>query len=224
MEGLAEGFQIEGTHLSGSHVGVGACLAVAPTHGNAIDGEMLGGGDDALLLQSDDHPFAHLAHQIGILAIALYDTSPTGILRDVEYRRIDIGVSQGFRLGSLHLGDGGYQLLVPGGSLSALCGEQGGAVVVQPPDTLVGEIHGDAQPCLLDEPPLDGLPVAHAVHIGERQFGFEWPYPIGLLVDIGDAVFPNRLFPCCRGSGVPQHASGAIEGSQLTGFLFECHL
>ena len=44
------------------------------------------------------------------------------------------------------------------------------------------------------------------------------------LVDVGDAVFPDGIFPLGRGERVFEDAAVAVERGELTGFFRDVHL
>ena len=120
-----------------------------------------------------------------------------------------------------------HQRPVPGRADGDGRRERGGAAVVQTVDAFVGELHGNAQPGLLDEPPLDrvlGFDVSRVVGDQMRRRAQAFAHAVEHLVDVGDAVFPDLVFPPFGGQRVAQHAAVAVERGQLAALFLEGHL
>ena len=221
---LAKRLQIERPHLARRHMRVRAGAFIAASHRNAIHGKVLGSGNQPFRLKPFNHPLAQLAHQVGVFAVTLHHTSPSGVLGNIQYGGIDIGIAQRLRLFRRHPGYFANQLLVPRSPLPALCRKHGGTVVAKPSDAFVGKVHRYAQARLFHKPALDGLPVFHTVHVRIGQRRAELPQTVCLFVDVGNAVLPDFLLPLRRGQRVFQHTTGSIEGCQLARLLLQRHL
>ena len=94
-------------------------------------------------------------------------------------------------------------------------------------DALVGEFHRDAQPGVFHEPALD-LP--QGVHVAGKGLDQVPALLIGptdsveLLVDIGDPVRPDLVFPSIGRQGVLEDTAVPVQGGQLAGFFLQGHL
>ena len=178
-----------------------------------------------LALQSQYRLLAQFAHQIGIFAIALHHSAPAWVLREVEDRTIDIGVSQRMGLFGCDASYLCYQFPIPRGALSALCRERSSLVVAESADTLIGKVHRDAQACLLHKPALNFMAILDALGPRKRQFVVHAIlHAIALFIDVSDAVFPDFILPILGRIFVFQHTARAIERGHLASLLVERHL
>ena len=222
----AERIEVHLVEFARGDVGIGAAVAVAAALRDAVSRVVFERRGDALRLDAADHLDAQFGDQERVFAVALHDAAPAGIARHVEDRGVDVPVAQdpGFESGDL--ARTAHQRPVPGRSDGDGRRERRGAAVVQAVDALVGELRGDAQPGLLDEPALDRvlrLDVARVVGDQMRRRAQALAHAVEHLVDVGDAVLPDLVLPLRGGQRVAQHAAVAVERGQLAALLFEGH-
>ena len=212
--------------LARGHLRIGAGHEFARALVGAVDDEMLGGGGDGVvLLQPLHHLHAEPRHQIRRLAVDLLHAAPALVAGHVQDRRVDIGIAQRARLQRGDAAHLPHQFAVPGMPDAELCGEAGGAVRLDAADAFVAEVDRDAQPGLFDEEAL------HLVHRpdmaadvgGVRQHAALVPAVVH-LVDVADAVLPQRPLPCPGRQRVFQHAAVAVQRGHLRGLLVGVHL
>ena len=221
------GPEVEHFHLAVGDVRVHAVAAVAPALGFAVDGEVLGRGGDALLLHRGGHADAQFRDEIRVLAVRFHHPAPAWVARQVHDGRVHVRITQCPALAACHVADAADQVAVPRRAQRDLGREVRGAVRVDAADALVGEVHGNPQAGLFNEPLL---------HLVEREgHVMGGPDPgvflrivedaVVHLVDVGDAVLPDLVFPLRGGQRVIERAAFvAVEGGQLTGFLLQRHL
>jgi hypothetical protein len=193
---------VEHFHFARGDVRIGARGAVAAALGLGVDGEVFGGRGDAAVLEGSGHAYAQFGDVVGIFAVGLDDAAPARIAGEIEERRVDTRVADGAGFGGDHGADAGGELAIPGGAERDVGGEIGGANVVEAAHALVGEIDGNAEARLLDEPALDGVEGVDGgggrLVVGRLRV---FPDAVVHLVDVGEAVFPNGVFHSGVGSG-----------------------
>ena len=95
-------------------------------------------------------------------------------------------------------------------------------------NAFIGEVNGDAEPRLLDEPALHFVDCLHVqrpreIVRGVRQVAFPAGVAVHVFVDVADAVLPSGVFPFLRGQFVFQHARETVERGHLSRLFFHCH-
>ena len=108
----------------------------------------------------------------------------------------------------------------------------GGCIGGKASQPFISEINRNAQPGLLDEETLYFIHgpdvLAHVCGVNALAV---WSDAVQVLVDVGDAIFPNSIFPFGRWQLVLQWRfsagsapSNSIQGRRLAGLLFQVHL
>ena len=189
---------------------------------------MLQGRNDVLFLDAAHFLDTELAHQKRILAIALDDTAPALVARDLENRRIDIGVAERARLAARHATDFAHEVAVKRARDAELRRKTGRLPMQQAADALVGHVRRHPETRLLDEEPLDVVQRPCVQRIRQRVFRlFEIVRPtrvaVHLLVDVADAVLPKRRRPFFRRQLVLQHPRKSVERDHLRRLLVDVH-
>ncbi len=148
----------------GGGADIGAALGLAvPGHVLERHIDLVLGERQRGALEAADRCEAHLADQIGVLAIGLLDPAPARIARDVDHRG-----EREVRAACAHLARGDREDLllklgIPrAGERDRLreAGRAGGDITVQ---RLLVHDQGDAEPGLLDRPFLRGVDVARGI-------------------------------------------------------------
>ena len=226
--GATEGMQVDRLQLAPGDLRVGAGLAVAAPLRHGIDGEVLERGDDALLLDAAHLLNAEFADEERIFAVAFDHAAPARIAGEVEHRRIHVGVAEGAALATGHATDLADERGVPRTCDGEFRGETRGLGVQETANALVGEIDGNAEARLFDEPPL--YFVERAGVEGPRQIVHRVGEVVGpagvavdVFVDVADAVFPERSLPGSGGQLVLGDAREAIPGDHLRGLFLQAH-
>ena len=212
------------------HLWIGPRAAVAAALRHAVHRKVLRRRDDMRRLDRAHLNPSERGGQVRILAVGLDRASPARIARQVENRRVDVGVAERARFAA---GDGPDlldQIAIPGAGDAQLRRKARRAIVIQSADPLVGEIHRDAEPRLLDEPALDGVDRAgvDGERIGERALlPFHGPavavYAVQVLIDVADAVLPDGVFPGRRRQFVRKHARVPVQRRELAALFLERH-
>ena len=188
---------------------------------------MLQAGGDALFLDSRRHLDAELSDHERVLPIAFQGPSPALVAGDVEDGRIDAVVAQQGRFFPDDPTGFPDQVAVPGGTDGDRGRKRRRQGMVQSMDAFVRELHGNAEPGVLDEPPLGGVERLDMVRERVDQVGIclaGLADAVQLLVDVRQAVGPDLGLPGVRRQGVLEDAAHAVQGGQLAGLLRERHL
>ena len=99
--------------------------------------------------------------------------------------------------------------------------------MVEAVDALVREFDGDAQPGVLDKPPLDGIERFHMVGEGIDEVPVlvvGTSHAVQLLVDVRQSVGPDFVLPAFCRERIPQDPAGPVQRDQLAGLLLQGHL
>ena len=213
--------------VTGIDLRIGAAIAVPSAGRDAVGGEVLQAGSDALALDARSHLRAQLGDQERVFPIALHRPAPALVARHVEDGRIDAVIADQAGLVAGNLSGPSDQVTVPGAADGDRRGEGCGEGVVEAVDAFVGEFGRDSEARLLHEELLDLVQGLDVVAEGIDQVVMvleSFPHPVEVLVDVGDAVLPDPLFPF-RGRESPgQDAPVAVDRHQLAGLLVDCHL
>jgi hypothetical protein len=94
---------------------------------------------------------------IRIFAVGLNHPAPARIAGEIHDRRVKVSIADRLALPPHHGADPAREVPIPRRAEPEVAGEIGRADIVQPADALVGEIDGNAETRLLDEPTLDGV-------------------------------------------------------------------
>ena len=227
--GATERLQEDGLHIAPRDLRVGAGLAVAPALRDAVDGEVLEGGNDALFLDAAHLLEAELAGEERVLRVSLGGAAPARIARQLEHGRIDVGVAEGAPLAAGDAADLAHEFAVEGGADAELRGKTGGPGVHEAADALVGEIGGDAETGLLDEEALHlvqgaGVQGIRQIVFRQRKGAAVDPgVAVHVLVNVADAVLPERRLPRLGRQLILEHAGKAVERHHLRGLFLKGH-
>ncbi len=174
-----------------------AGLTLARTFANTVYGKVFCRSSNTIvLLQSLDHFDAETRHEIGIFSIDIFQATPALISSHVKCWGIDVCVTQraGFGAGDApHLT---HEFLVPRVSDTQLrrktCGNGSGNAT----QALVSKVDWNTQPGFFDE---ETLCLVHGPHVLLEVFSVDAirprPPPIQVLIDVGNAIFPNPILP-----------------------------
>src|SRR5471030_2594862 len=132
-------------HVAPRDLRIRAGLAVAAALWHAVNGEVLQGRDDMLLLDAARFLDAELADQKRILAVALDDPPPPLVARHFENRRVDIRVAERAALAAGYAADPAHELAVERARDAKLRGKTRRLRVHQAADALVRKIRRHAE-------------------------------------------------------------------------------
>src|ERR1041385_251212 len=117
-------------------------------------------------------------------------------------------------------------------TLSQLRRKTGRSCEGQTAQTLIGKIDGNAEPRLLNEEALHFIHGPYVLaYVGRMDTLPVWPNTIQVLIDVGDAIFPQALLPFRSRQFIFQRrfhsgsaSADAIQSCRLTSLLLEIHL
>ena len=98
--------------------------------------------------------------------------------------------------------------------------------MVQPVYALVGELHGDSETGVLNEPPLHGVEGLHMIREGidiVLEAAGALADSVQMFVYVGQTVLPDFGFPTVTGESIAQNPSGTVQGYELAGLFLESH-
>ena len=172
-------------------VEVGWCPVEAAFRGAVAD-EVLGGGDHAIrevvALQATDVGEAHLRHELRILAVRLLQPAPPGIAAQVEHGRQAVVSADCPHLQPNRVRQLGVEIRTERRRHPDRLREHGGLARHQPGADLLVDDGGDAEPCVLEQVPLQ-------IVVEGRSLGSREPAGAADAGDVADALSEHRRRP-----------------------------
>ena len=187
---------------------------------------MLEAGCDSLLLDAGGHLDSELCHHEGFLAVAFQGTAPALVAGYVEDGCVDAMVAQEGGLPACNAPGLPHEGAVPGGTYGYWRGERRGLRVVQPVYALVGELHGDSETGVLDEPSLHGVEGLHMIREGidiVLEAAGALADSVQMFVYVGQTVLPDFPLPTVARKRILQDTPGTVQGYKLAGLFLESH-
>ena len=215
-----EWLHIDFMHGAERNLAIAAHVIFPPVR-SRINGIMLRGGNNSLILQAQDMLQTEFSNQIRTFTVTFTAPPPAGLLHHIQNRRIHITVAQRLSLQRRNLTDLIFQLAVKCGTAPRLNRKTGAVVMAQSPDALIRKIHRNTQPCFLNKPTLmrpDKLNVICRLGV------FSAVRKIALFINIRNAVLPGCLFPRLGGIFIFQGTAPPVQGHHLPRLLIHRHL
>ena len=188
---------------------------------------MFQAGGDPLALDAFGHLRSEFGDQERILSVTLDRAAPALVARHIQDGGVDAVVSDQAGLFTRDFAGPADQSAVPGAADRNRSRQGSRQGVIEAVDALVGEFGRNAEPRLFHEELLDLMQGLDMVAEGIDQVIMvlvAFAHAVEVLVDVGDAVFPDPLLPFRSRECPGQDTAVAVDRNQLAGFFVDRHL
>src|SRR5262249_15137911 len=159
----------------------------------AVNGEMLRSGNHMFGLNRAHLMPSKLCSKVRIFTVGFNRPSPTGIARQIQYRRIDIRISEDARFFSSDVADLVHKRAIPRARDAQLRWKTRRTRMGETPNAFIRKIHRDAEPGLFDEESLNGIDGFGVLGMRQRELGLRNASiddAIQMFVDVSNAILP----------------------------------
>ena len=188
---------------------------------------------NAVGLHPLDHRHAQLGTQVRGFAEAIFIAAPALIARDVHDRRVDVRVTQRPPFDADDLALLAQKFAIPCVAHAVLRWKTRRLEMRNATNPFIREIDRDSQSRLFEKPPLHfvdrrrvrrGGPEIRVLGRLSLVVDLALPAPaVEMFVDVGDAVFPDRVLPRRLGKVVLELAQIAVQRAALVGLFLDGH-